>query len=60
MKLLVNDYACGEQMYRDRFLQSYKNADWRLQYYSAAYYDTGNARANLLLAPWVVSGISVV
>jgi hypothetical protein len=60
MKLLVNDYACAEQLYRDRFLESMKAADWRLQFNSAAYYKTGNARANLLLSPFVVNRMKVI
>jgi hypothetical protein len=60
MKLLVNDYACAEQLYRDRFLESMKAADWRLQFNSGAYYKTGNARANLLLAPYVVNRMKVI
>lgn len=60
MKLLVNDYACAEQLYRDRFLESMKAADWRLQFNPGAYYKTGNARANLLLEPFIVNRMLVI
>lgn len=60
MKLLVNDYACAEQMYRDRFLESMKSADWRLQFNQGAYRKTGNARANVLLSPYVVNRMAVI
>lgn len=59
-KLLINDYTCLEQAYRDRYLVSMTSADWRIQYSPSAYADTGNARANLLLAPYQVTRIAVV
>lgn len=60
MRLLVNDYACGEQMYRDRFIQAISASDWRLQYNDGAYSDTGNARANLLLSNHVINRMMVI
>lgn len=53
-KLLVNDYACGDSMYRDRFLTSMTAADWRIQFHEGAFANTGNVRANQLLAEFVV------
>jgi len=53
-KLLINDYACSEQQYRDRYLESVKSADWRLQFTSGAYARTGNVRADQLLYDYVV------
>lgn len=53
-KLLVNDYACGEIIYRDRYLESIKAADWRLQFSSRAWEATGNVRADQLLSPYVL------
>jgi hypothetical protein len=51
-KLLVNDYACGDSLYRDRFLQSMTAADWRIQFNDGAFSSTGNVRANQLLADY--------
>lgn len=59
-RLLINDYACAEQIYRDRFLASVSSSDWSLGYHGGAYAKTGNARANLLLAPYVVNRMKVV
>lgn len=59
-KLLINDYACAEQIYRDRFIEDMKAADWAFVYNSGAYYKTGNARANLLLSPYVVVRMKVI
>lgn len=49
-KLLINDYACGDTNYRDRFLTSMTAADWRIQFHDGAFANTGNVRANQLLA----------
>lgn len=51
-KLLVNDYACGDSIYRDRFLTSMTAADWRIQFHEGAFSNTGNVRANQLLADY--------
>lgn len=54
-KLLVNDYACADSQYRDRYLVSMTAADWRVQFYSGAYLRTGNVRADQLLSDYVVT-----
>lgn len=59
-KLLVNDYACSEQAYRDRYLDSIKSADWRLQFKDGAYRRTGNVRADQLLDDYVVFKWAVI
>lgn len=53
-KLLVNDYGCGDSLYRDRYLTSMTAADWRIQFHEGAFHDTGNVRANQLLSDYVV------
>lgn len=59
-KLLVNDYACSETLYRDRYLESIKAADWRLQFSSRAWESTGNARADYLLSDYILMDWAVV
>lgn len=54
-KLLVNDYACADSQYRDRYLVSMTAADWRIQFHSGAYQRTGNVRADQLLSDFVVT-----
>jgi hypothetical protein len=59
-KLLINDYACAEQAFRDRYLESMKAADWRLQFNSRAWESTGNVRADQLLSEFVMMDWAVV
>lgn len=53
-KLLVNDYACADAAYRDRYLTSMTAADWRIQFNAGAFINTGNVRADQLLEPYVL------
>ena len=53
-KLLVNDYACADNAYRDRYLTSMTAADWRIQFNSGAFAKTGNVRADQLLSDFVL------
>lgn len=53
-KLLVNDYACADASYRDRFIQAMTAADWRIQFNSGAFVKTGNVRADQLLSNYVL------
>lgn len=59
-KLLVNDYACSEIAYRDRYLESIKAADWRLQFSTRAWEYTGNVRADQLLSEFVLLDWAVI
>jgi hypothetical protein len=53
-RLLINDYACRDANYRDRFLTSMTAADWRIQFHDGAFSNTGNVRANQLLTEYVL------
>jgi hypothetical protein len=53
-RLLINDYACADSLYRDRFLTSMTAADWRIQFHEGAFSNTGNVRANQLLSEFVL------
>lgn len=59
-KLLISDYACQDASYRDKYLQSMKAADWRIQFTQAAYDGTGNLKADQLLEPYKLSNLVVI
>lgn len=53
-KLLINDYAGPDSTYRDRYLASLTSPDWRIQFHSGAFRQTGNVRADQLLSDYVL------
>lgn len=54
-RLLVNDYACADTNYRDKYLTSMTAADWRIQFHPGAFRNTGNVRADQLLRDFIIS-----
>jgi hypothetical protein len=52
--LLVNEYACGEVGYRDKYLKAMKAADWDIDFSSRSWEATGNVRADQLLSDFVI------
>jgi hypothetical protein len=59
-KMLISDYACQDSSYRDKYLESMKAADWRIQYTQGAYDGTGNLKADQLLNPYKLSNMVVI
>jgi hypothetical protein len=59
-KMLISDYACQDSSYRDRYLNSIKSADWRVQFTQAAYDGTGNLKADQLLNDYKLSNLVVI
>ncbi|AXH67249.1 hypothetical protein SEA_WOFFORD_53 [Streptomyces phage Wofford] len=59
-KLLISDYACQDVAYRDKYLQSIKSADWRIQFTQGAYDGTGNLKADQLLSAYKMSNMVVI
>jgi hypothetical protein len=58
--LLANDYACGDNLYRDRYLTTIKSSDWNMTFNQGAYRGTGNARADSLLEPYRRQGMIII
>jgi hypothetical protein len=58
--LLLNDYACQDSSYRDRYLHSINSADWRLQFTQGAFDGTGNIKADQLLNPYRLDDLVVI
>lgn len=54
-KILIADLLCSDRKYRDKYLESIKISDWRLQYKDEAFDGTGNATADELLAEYVIT-----
>lgn len=59
-RMLISDYSCQDSSYRDRYLESMKAADWRIQYTQGAYDGTGNLKADQLLEPFKLSNLAVI
>lgn len=59
-KLLIDDYACQDSSYRDKYLESMKAADWRIQFTQAAYDGTGNLKADQLLNDYKLTNLVVI
>lgn len=58
--LLVNDYACPQAAYRDRYLNIIKSSDWTLEFNEQAWVATGNARADQILSKYKRGEIGLV
>lgn len=58
--LLANDFACGDSIYRDRYLKTMKAGDWNLGYSDGAYRGTGNVKADQLLEPYRRNSMVVI
>lgn len=51
-KLLINDYACGDSIYRDRYIDAISGPDWRIEFNDGAFTSTGNVQADQLLGDY--------
>lgn len=58
--LLANDFACGDSIYRDRYLELIKAGDWNMKFSPGAYRGTGNARADQLLDKYRRTGMVII
>jgi hypothetical protein len=58
--LLANDYACGDNLYRDRYLEVIKSGDWNMGFSNRAWDGTGTARADQLLEPYLRTGMVII
>ena len=59
-KILLNEYACQDSSYRDKYLHSMKSADWRIEFNQMAFDGTGNLKADQLLEPYKLSNLVVI
>lgn len=47
--VLIEDYICPDQNYRNKYLDNIRSGEWRLEYNQLAFIGTGNAVADQLL-----------
>ena len=48
-RALINDYACMESLYRERYISDIRAADWRFAFGPGAFMGTGNIVADQIL-----------
>jgi hypothetical protein len=57
---LIGDYFSKDRIWTNKYLKNIKTFDWQFEYASDAYRGTGNAYADQLLYPYVISSMVVV
>lgn len=58
--LLAQDYGCREAVWRDRYVESMKSADWSVMYNEGAFAGTGNAKVDHILQSYTLNKMVVV
>jgi hypothetical protein len=59
-RLLIDDYNCAEDTYRNKFIANMRSADWRIEYDPRTWSGTGNIKADQLIAQYVRSGYGII
>lgn len=59
-RALVNDYACQESLYRERYINTISAADWRFAFGPGAFAGTGNIVADQILAGYQRNILAVI
>ena len=59
-KLLMADWSCQDASYRNKYLENFRAADWRIQFKSQAFAGTGNLTADMLLSDYVRTRMEIV
>lgn len=57
---LIGDYFSKDRVWTNKYLKNIKTFDWQFEYASDAYRGTGNAYADQLLYPYVISSMVVI
>lgn len=53
-KILLAEHFCDDSIYRDRYIDAISAVDWRIQFNAGAFVNTGNVKADQLLAKYVL------
>lgn len=59
-KLLYDDFQCKDAQYRNKYLESMRSGDWRIEFKTMAYHGTGNLVADQLLEPYKKESMFIV
>lgn len=59
-KILIDDYNCPEDTYRNKFIDNMRSADWRIEFNPRTWAGTGNIKADQLLAPYMRTNMGVI
>lgn len=59
-RLLAADYSCDESLWRDRYIDSVRAADWRFEFNAQAFEGTGNAAVDAILSDYRRSVMAVI
>lgn len=57
---LIEDYFAKDKVWTNKYVKSVSTFDWDFEYSSEAYSGTGNAYADQLLSPYVLSNMVVI
>lgn len=58
--ILIGDYLSKDVEWKNRYIKSISSFDWQFEFNDSAYQGTGNAYADKLLYPYVITGMFVV
>lgn len=59
-KILAEDYGCDESLWRDRYIDNIRAADWRFQFDKRAFVGTGNVKADQILQKYTLNRMVIL
>ena len=58
--ILAQDYGCHESAWRDRYIETMKNANWGVTYNEGAFKGTGNVKVDRILESYTINRMVLV
>ena len=59
-RMLIADYSCDEALWRDRYIDSIRAADWRFEFNKQAFSGTGNVQVDHILDTYRRMSLAVI
>lgn len=59
-KILAEDYGCDESLWRDRYIDNIRAADWRFQFDKRAFTGTGNVKVDQILQKYTLNRMVIL